>query len=104
MNLLQETTDALTACGKTWDDVLWIGDYEYTISIEDFKRLADHTYDNGYGSQEVNPDLKVVGEDWWLERFEYDGAECWVYKAYPVKPLAQKDYFFWNQQRIIGHF
>jgi len=90
MNLLQETTKTLMSYDKTWDDVLWIGGSEFTISIEDFKRLADHAYDNGYGSTEVAEDLKVVGKDWWLERYEYDGAECWVYKAYPTKPLKQK--------------
>lgn len=31
-----------------------------------------------------------MGEDWWLERYEYDGAEEWVYKSYPKKPLEQK--------------
>lgn len=97
MNLLQETTEELTVCGKTWDDVLWIGGAEFTISIEDFKRLADRTYDNGYGSTEVAEDLKVVGKDWWLERYEYDGAECWVYKQYPTKPLEQK-----SVQRVIS--
>ena len=90
MNLLQETTDMLTLYDKTWDDVLWIGGTEFTISIEDFKRLADQEYDDGYGSTEVADDLKVVGKDWWLERYAYDGAEGWTYKAYPTKPSEQK--------------
>lgn len=34
MNLLQETTDMLTAYNKTWDDVLWIGGTEFTISTK----------------------------------------------------------------------
>ena len=90
MNLLQETTKKLMAYDKTWDDVLWIGGSEFTISIEDFKRLANKEYDNSYGSPKVAQDLKIVGKDWWLERAEYDGSEWWSYKAYPTKPLEQK--------------
>ena len=89
-NLLQETTKKLMKYNKTWNDVLWIGGYDFTINIEDFKNLANREYDNGYGAPEVAQDLKVVGEDWWLEREEYDGAEGWVYKSYPKKPLEQK--------------
>ena len=81
---------------KTWEDVLWIGGSEFTISIEDFKLLANKEYDSGYGSQKVATDLKVVGKDWWLERFEYDGAEGWEYKESPIKPSEQK-----SIQRVI---
>lgn len=90
MNLLQETTEKLMTHDKTWDDVLWIGGSEFTISIEDFKRLANREYDNGYGSPKVAQDLKIVGKDWWLERGEYDGSEWWDYMTYPTKPLEQK--------------
>lgn len=90
MNLLQETTEKLMTFNKTWNDVLWIGGSSFTISIDEFKKLANQEYDDGYGSPEVAQDLKVVGKDWWLERYEYDGAEEWVYKAYPKKPLEQK--------------
>ena len=89
-NLLQETTEKLTKCNKTWNDVLWIGGSDFTISIEDFKNLANREYDDGYGAPEVAEDLKIVGEDWWLERAEYDGSEWWAYKSYPKKPLEQK--------------
>lgn len=89
-NLLEETAEKLMTHNKTWDDVLWIGCSEFTISIEDFKRLANREYDDGYGSPEVAQDLKIVGKDWWLERYEYDGSEEWVYKSYPKKPLEQK--------------
>lgn len=89
-NLLKETTNKLVECDKTWDDVLWIGGSEFTISIEAFKKLANREYNRGYGAQEVATDLKIVGKDWWLERGEYDGSEWWDYKEYPTKPLEQK--------------
>lgn len=89
-NLLQETTQELMRHNKTWNDVLWIGGSNFTISIEDFKKLANREYDDGFGAPEVAQDLKIVGKDWWLERYEYDGAEEWVYKTYPTKPLEHK--------------
>lgn len=90
INLLQETIEELLTHDKTWNDVLWIGGSNFTIDIEEFKKLANLEYDNGYGAPAVAQDLIVVGEDWWLERYEYDGAEEWVYKSYPKKPLEQK--------------
>lgn len=89
-NLLEETIQTLRAHNKTWNDVLWIGGSEFTISIEDFKRLANREYDDGYGSAEVAEDLKIVGKDWWLKRSEYDGSEWWDYMTLPAKPLEQK--------------
>ena len=61
MNLLQETTEKLITHDKTWDDVLWIGGSEFTISMDEFKRLANREYDNGYGSPKVAQDLKIGG-------------------------------------------
>lgn len=89
-NLLQETTGTLRSYNKTWDDVLWIGGSEFTIGIEDFKRLANREYDDGYGSAEVAQDLKIVGKDWWLKRSEYDGSEWWDYMTLPIKPSEQE--------------
>lgn len=90
MNLLKETEEVLREHGKTFDDVLWIGGNEFTISIEDFKKLADVEYNNGFGAPEVAVDLVVVGRDWWLERTVYDGAEDWAFKTLPEKPEEER--------------
>lgn len=90
INLLEETEEELVTHNKTSDDVLWIGGSDFTISIEEFKKLANQEYDNGFGAPEVAQDLKVVGKDWWLQRHEYDGAEHWDYMTYPKKPSEQK--------------
>jgi len=34
----------------------------------------------------IRNDLYVVGEDWWLERGEYDGSEWWEFKRLPECP------------------
>lgn len=84
-NLLEETKDKLKVCHKTPVDVLWIGtkDGSEAMTWEEFAKIADFDYDEGYGEIEIRPDLVVVGKGWWLERHEYDGSEWWEYKEQP---------------------
>ena len=87
MNLLEETLEILEQHGKKPEDVKWCGSPEYGwFTWDEFAKVADVEYDNGYGAAKVADDLLVVGEDWWLERHEYDGSEWWVFKTLPVKP------------------
>lgn len=86
MNFLKETLDILAKHDLSWDDVLWVGCKDYTIPKEFFLKEADRIYDNGFGGVEVGRNLLVVGENWWLERHEYDGAEWWEFKTLPRKP------------------
>lgn len=85
-NLLKETIKKLGECGKTLSDIEWIGNREALIPLEFFVDIANTTYDNGYGLEEVRKDLIVAGDGWWLEREEYDGSEWWEYKTQPTKP------------------
>lgn len=99
-NLLEETLDALTANEKSPADVRWVGAPEAAFlrgigkpktpipfgSWQDFEKFADFDYDSGYGGAEVNTALVIVGDDWWLERGEYDGSEWWEFKTLPQKP------------------
>lgn len=87
MNLLKETVEILTDNKKQPKDVLWCGSDEFGwFSWEDFVKVADIEYDHGYGGQEIARDLLIVGNDWYLERHEYDGSEWWEYKTIPIKP------------------
>ena len=84
MNLMNETVRSLEKNGKTKDDVLWCGSEDFGSFLwEDFVELADTEYDAGFGGQEVAKDLLIVGADFWLERWEYDGSEGWEYKTFP---------------------
>ncbi|WP_419791597.1 hypothetical protein [Staphylococcus chromogenes] len=89
-NLLNETIEALSNNGLTFEDVLWIGCKDYAISIDEFKKLANVEYDSGYGAPKVATDLKIVGENWWLEREEYDGSEWWQFRSKPINPKRIK--------------
>lgn len=97
MNLLKETNHVLKENGKSLKDVKWIGCKYFTISLKNFVACADKEYDNGLGSQKVATDLVVVGDNWWLERHEYDGSEWWEYKELPQKPSEEKQI-----KRVIG--
>lgn len=89
MNLLKETREILACHGKTVFDILWFGTRE-AVWEADIQKLFSIEYDGGFGGAEIPENLLVVGEDWWLERHEYDGSEWWEFKQLPVKPLAVK--------------
>lgn len=84
-NLLDETTMALKKECLTWDDVRFVRTENNQFTIEEAQKMMDFEYNSGYGSAEVDLSLKVVGDDWWLERYEYDGAECWNFKTMPTR-------------------
>lgn len=84
MNLLRETKLILEKNGKTIKDIVAVQGKDFAISVKDFLILADTEYDNGFGSPKVAEDLVVIGNDFWLERHEYDGSEWWEYKECPA--------------------
>ena len=85
-NLKDETLEVLKHNHKSWADVKWIGHQDGNVKIHPdyFLEIADAEYDSGYGGQEVNAALVVVGDDWWLERHEYDGSEWFEFKMMPT--------------------
>ena len=95
MNLLKETLDALKENGKTPADVRWAGRASISAKCtwEDFAKQANFEYDSGYGGVEIPADLVVVGDNWWLERAEYDGSEWWEFKTIPVEPKLDSHEF-----------
>lgn len=86
MNLLNETIEELEKNGKSMNDVVFIGCESFGITKEQFISLANKEYDNGIGAQEVAQDLIVRGNDFWLERREYDGSEWWKFQTLPRIP------------------
>ena len=85
-NLLIETLEFLKESNKQPQDVLWCTMGDAWFTFDDFMEIAQgFDYDSGYGHQVVHNDLKIVGEDWWLERYEYDGCESWVFKQKPER-------------------
>ena len=83
-NLLKETMEILEEHGKAIKDIVAVQGKDFGISVENFIRLADTEYDDGFGSQKVARDLVIIGDDFWLERREYDGSEWWEHKERPT--------------------
>ncbi len=86
MNLLKETKQILKDNKLKEKDILWGGTTELYETWETFKHVIDIDYDDGYGGQNINRTLILVGKDWWLERHEYDGSEWWEFKRMPKQP------------------
>ena len=80
INFLEETIEMLKDLDKTWDDVLFIGNKDYFITIDQFKRLADVEYDNSFGAQWMPSDIIIKLDNGMIvSRGEYDGSEWWEY-------------------------
>lgn len=91
MNFLKETEEVIKQAGKKISDIVYIGNREIGCKWPTFRKLADFEYDDGYGSAEIPQDLVILFTDnTWLERFEYDGSECWEYKKPIVPPQKPK--------------
>lgn len=92
-NLIEETVKNLGYEKYAPNDVKWVGscDGRYAMSwIEFTEKFKGLTYDAGFGGAEIAYDLVVVGDDWWLERHEYDGSEWWEFKKHPARlPTAK---------------
>lgn len=83
-NFYEETVNVIKDIGKTLDDVVYVSvcDGKYYKPEKFFEQIKDVEYDAGYGIQEINPNIKIVFRDGFLERNEYDGSEWWRF----VKP------------------
>lgn len=85
-NLWTETIEALEWNGYKWDDVKFIQNGDVDISKPYFEMLAKQfNYDSSYGTELIDRNLVIVGDNWWLERAEYDGSEWWEYKTLPKR-------------------
>lgn len=91
-NLWDETIQKLSDNGKVFEDVRYIQGTDFKITKENFEQVAKKTdYYAGYGSAKVAGDLVLVGDGWWLERHEYDGAENWRFKENPSEINETKE-------------
>lgn len=101
-NLLKETENDILRSGHKVEEIIFIGSETsgHTCTWEEFVKLADKEYDDGFGCAKVATDLIIVfsdGSKMW--RDEYDGSENWSYSTpfvMPDNPLPVK--------RLIGNY
>ena len=102
-NLWEETIRMLAYHGKTFENVEYVQGSDFGITKENFEKIAKKSdYYSGFGAVEVADDLVVVGDNWWIERHEYDGNECWEYKEKPkqiseIKEVSHLAGGMWNK-------
>ena len=102
-NLLKETKEILERHGKTFDDILFVGDRttHTKMTMKDFLEHANVEYKNGFGIEEINTELILVGKDFWLERHEYDGSEWWEYKSMPnVNDFVDGAVYIFDEEKM----
>lgn len=83
MNLKEETLEVLRIHGKSKEDVKYVCGEDFQISLGQFWELSDTEYDSSYGAPEIAQDLMLIGDDFWMERGEYDGSEWWDFRTMP---------------------
>ena len=91
VNFLKETLDKMIENGISPNDVLYVFNSFGYCSWEEFEKLANFDYNNGYGLVAIDLNLIVRGSDWWLERGEYDGSEWWKFCTTPVRSVQRHD-------------
>lgn len=97
MNFKDEIFCYLKKYNKSEKDVIFVSDGEKYCNFSEFLNIIkDYKYDNGWGIPYINLDLKIIGNDWWLERHEYDGSEGWTFKTLPTQPKIKSLSIKWN--------
>ena len=103
MNLLNETRDILLSNNKTFDDVLFVGDgsTHTKMTVKEFLEHANVEYNGGYGIEEINTKLILVGQDFRLEQHEYDGSEWWEYKSMPnINDFVDGTVYIFDEEKM----
>lgn len=90
VNLFEETVAVLAEHGVGMHNVQTVLNREGYIVISEFADMAKNiTYENGDGVDKIDPNLKIVGSAWWLERIRIDGKEQWLYCRRPKIPTIK---------------
>jgi hypothetical protein len=107
VNFKEEFDEELKECGKTYEEIEWIGLIEgYEIPLNDFLDISNFEYDNGYGEVYIPLSFVIVFKDGsYLGRIEYDGSEGFEYYITPKKPKKKlfKDRTPRNRWWVINH-
>lgn len=102
MNFKAETIMAVKESGHSLEDVMFIGsqDGKYRMTMEEFEKYSDFTYDSGYGSVEIPEDLIIYFRDKsYIIRGEYDGSEWWNYNE-PLDYSENDEHKKFNKLKI----
>lgn len=97
MNAYKELFDRIDDVQKYIDAINWayVDCYGTHLILPSNRTKEDETafieglktidYDDGYGTQELFGTITFKNGTW-LDRYEYDGSECWSFNKYPQEP------------------
>lgn len=63
----------------------------------------DFEYDKNCGCPNIDESLVIVGDGWWLERYDYYGSEQWEFKTLPA-PLKESKNCIMKKYPFAGYF
>jgi hypothetical protein len=98
-NLLEDVFVTLRDVFKTTDDVQWViwssGKDKYDDVIDTFwctwDEFAEQADGMNFGNMvKIDPNIRLIGADWWIERREYDGKEWWEFVAHPFPTFEHR--------------
>lgn len=81
ITLWEETLEVLKENGKEWDDIYWICVSDKRMYKGDFVKYAQkiHYKPWCFGGNTINLKLRLYGLKFMMIRWEYDGAESWIF-------------------------
>jgi hypothetical protein len=111
INVLQKTIEELGKCGKTPEDVEWVGVSGTYITWDEFTKLAD--FDSIPEKVDFIWDVMIVGDNWWLEATLEPEVTLWKLHGVPPKPKVKEKvstlrrsgkYAMWSDEPLEGIF
>lgn len=81
----EETLDALKKHGHKPEEIKYVFNKDFYCSWEEFYKRAMFLYHNDDDSTYIDPTLLIVGDNWWMGRYNFAGIEGWYYREVPSK-------------------
>ena len=81
----EETLGALERYGHKPEEVKYVFNKDFYCSWEEFHKRAMFLYHNDDDSTHIDPTLLIVGDNWWMGRYNFAGIEGWYYREVPSK-------------------
>ena len=86
VKLIDAIENELSIRNKSLADIEYVNCRDYSITVEEFKQLAEEEYEDGIFSEDyksLDVSLALVGKDFWFDRSL--AGDFWIYHEKPKK-------------------
>lgn len=98
-NFKEEILKILKIYNKTSEDIYFVTDNTVYCSFDEFLNIIqDYEYPFLSKNTNINPYLKIVGNNWWIERKISKNLEYWIYKSLPQSPFYYSANIEWKNK------